>query len=65
MGIFGWLLGQEDEEQEPRHSPPSIAAKDVAGPDIDAGREKTQTEKDLRRVESLYDAESDSFKPEK
>jgi hypothetical protein len=42
--------------------PPSKAGK---GPSIDAGREQTQTEKDLRRVQSQYDAKHNRFDPNK
>ena len=56
MGILEYLLGPNvgatDEVQ------PSKAG---AGPDVDAGRRKTRTEKDLRCVQSQYDAEIDSF----
>jgi hypothetical protein len=40
-------------------------SKPGAGPDIDAGRRKTKTEKDLRRLEAQYDPRKDSFDPEK
>ena len=48
-----------DDQSEPRRSKPG------AGADIDAGRTKTQTEKDLRRVQGQYDPDSDSFDPTK
>ncbi len=40
-------------------------SKAGAGKDLDVGRRKTQTEKDLRRVESQYDAKNDRFDPKK
>lgn len=55
-----------DSTKEPRRSgeqpPPSKAG---AGPDIDSGRRKTQTEKDLRRVQSQYDPKHDRFDSKK
>ncbi len=66
MGIFDWLLGPDDEEEDlPRHNPPPIPSKGGTGPDIDASRTKTRTEQDLRRVQDQYDPDSDSFNPEK
>ena len=65
MGIFDWLLMGDDEQYWPRHNPPPIPPKGGAGPDIDEGREKTQTEKDLRRVQGQYEPDSDSFDPKK
>ena len=61
MGFFDWLVGNDNERDAPRHHPPPIPSKASVGPDIDAGRVKTQTEKDLRRVESQYDPDTDSF----
>ena len=40
-------------------------SKAGTGPDIDAGRRKMQTEKDLRRVQGQYDPDTDSFDPKK
>ena len=66
MGIFDWLLSHGDEEEDwTGEGPPLIPSKAAAGRDIDAGRAKTQTEKDLRRVQSQYDPDSDSFDPKK
>ena len=48
-----------DNQSQPRPS------KLGAGPEIDAGRAKTPTEKDLRRVQGQYDPDSDSFDPRK
>ena len=52
------------------HAPPRDKrqprpSKAGAGPDIDAGQTKTQTEKDLRRVQGQYDPDTDSFDPKK
>ena len=66
MGIFDWLLGHGDEEEDwTRDQPPPIPSKAGAGPELDEGRHKTQTEKALRRVEGQYDPETDRFAPEK
>ena len=66
MGVLAWLLGRDEEKHEwPSNPPPPIPTKSGAGPDIDAGRIKTQTEKDLRRVQRQYDADTDSFDPQK
>ena len=65
MAIFDWLFGGSDVEQDrPPHNPPPIPSKARVGPHIDAGRIKTKTEKDLRRVEGPYDPGTDSFKEE-
>ena len=65
MGLFDWLRGGADSERDaPRHHPPPIPSKAGVGPDNDAGRVKTQTEKDLRRVEGQYDPDTDSFEEE-
>ena len=40
-------------------------SKAGAGPDIDVGRRKTKTEKDLRRVEAQYDPRKGRFDPKK
>ena len=61
MGIFEYLLGPNDKGDDVQ-PPPS---KGGAGPDIDVGRRKTKTEKDLREVQSQYDLENDRFDPEK
>ena len=59
MGIFEYLLGPKDSEPDDVQPAPSRAG---AGPDVNRGRKKTKTEKDLRRVQSTHDPESDSFK---
>ena len=59
MGIFGYLLGSSDRDPDDVQPPPS---KGGAGPDLDEGRDKTQTEKDLRRVQGQHDPDTDSFK---
>ena len=65
MGLFDWLRGAADNERDaPRHHPPPIPSKAGVGPDNDTGRVKTQTEKDLRRVEGQYDPDTDSFEEE-
>jgi hypothetical protein len=56
VGIFEYLLGSSD--RDPNEGRPSPAG---VGPDIDSGRTKTQTEKDLRKVQSQYDPENDDF----
>lgn len=61
MGIFEYLLGPKDSEPDDVQPAPSRAG---AGPDVDRGRIKTKTEKDLRRVQGTYDPESGSFKGE-
>ena len=61
MGIFEYLLGPPDKDPDDALPSPS---KDGAGPDVDEGRYKTQTEKDLRRVQEQYDPDTDSFKKE-
>ena len=45
MGIFEYLLGPNDKDPDDVQPPPS---KGGSGPDIDVGRSKTETEKDLR-----------------
>ncbi len=62
MGIFEYLLGPDDDEQDGAQPPPSKAG---AGRDVDAGRRTTKTEKDLRKVRSQYDPENDRFDPKK
>ncbi len=66
MRLLDWLLGR-DEENDGSHAggdqpPPSWAG---AGPDIDEGKTMTQTERDIRRVQSQYDPETDSFNDNK
>ena len=61
MGIFEYLLGPPDKDPDDAQPSPS---KGGAGPDVDEGRNKTQTEKDLRRVQEQYDPDTDSFKKE-
>ena len=65
MGLFDWLRGGADNERDaPRHHPPPIPSKAGVGPDNDTGRVKTQTEKDLRRVEGQYNPDTDNFEEE-
>ena len=54
MGIFDWLLSHGDDEQEPQEEVRTqpTSSKTGAGPDINAVRRPTKTEKDLRRVEA-------------
>jgi hypothetical protein len=59
MGILDYQLGPKDRKPDDVQPHPSCAG---AGPDVDHGRTKTKTEKDLRRVQSAYDPESGSFK---
>ena len=61
MGIFEYLLGSSDRDDDDDQPPPS---KGGAGPDVDEGRHKTQTEKDLRRVQGQHDPDADSFRKE-
>ena len=51
--------GKRHEGEQPE---PSKAGK---GPSVDVGRRQTQTEKDLRRVQSQYDPKHDRFDPNK
>jgi hypothetical protein len=60
MGIFECLLGSDRDPDDAQ--PPPL--KGGAGPDVDEGRPKTQTEKDLRRVQSQHDPDTDSFREE-
>ena len=62
MGIFEYLLGAPDKDDD-RSDPP--APKSGRGPDVDAGRHQTKTEKDLRRVQSRHSPERDRFDPGK
>jgi hypothetical protein len=59
MGILEYLLGPK--EREPNDAQPRSSCAG-AGPDVDHGRTKTDTKKDLRRVQSMYDPESGGFK---
>ena len=47
MGIFEYLVGPSDRDPNEVQPQPS---KGGAGPDIDEGRSKTKTERDLRKV---------------
>jgi hypothetical protein len=58
MGIFDFLLRPKVRDPDDVQPP---ASKAGAGPDIDRGRAKTRTEKDLRRVQDQYDPDTDSF----
>jgi len=62
MGILEYLLGPKDKDPGGVQPPP---AKGGAGPDIDDGRSKTKTEKDLRKVQGQYDAPNGRFEPKK
>ena len=65
MAIFDWIFGGSDEAHDrARHNPPPIPSKAGVGPDIDTGRIKTKTEKDLRQVEGQYDSDSGRFEDE-
>jgi hypothetical protein len=60
VGILEYLLGPKDSDAgDVQAAPPSRAG---AGPDVDQGRIKTKTEKDLRRVQSKHNPKSDSFR---
>jgi hypothetical protein len=59
VGIFEYLLGPKDSQPDDVQPTPSSAG---ARPDVNQDRKKTRTEKDLRRVQSTHDPESDSFK---
>lgn len=48
----------------PRDKRQPRPSKAGAGPDNDAGRTKTETEKNLRRVQGQYDPDIVSFKEE-
>lgn len=61
MGIFEYLLGSSDRDRDDTQPPPS---KGGAGPDVDKGRHKTETEKNLRLVQGQHDPDTDSFKDE-
>ena len=59
MGILSYLFGSSD--RDPDDVQPTLAGR---GPDIDKGRIRTQTEKDLRKVQSQYDPEREEFRRE-
>jgi hypothetical protein len=59
VGILEYLLGPKASEPDNVQPDPSAAG---AGPGLDEGRIKTKAEKDLRRVQSTHDPETDSFK---
>ena len=59
MGIFEYLLGPKDSEPDDVQPAQPRAG---TGPDVDQGRIKTKTEKDLRRVQSKHDPKSYSFR---
>ena len=61
MGILEYLLGPPDRDPDDTQPP---APKGTADPTWDEGRNKTQTEKDLRRVQGQHDPGTDSFKEE-
>ena len=64
MGIFDWLWDADNEPPtEPDSEPQSRASKAGAGRDGGEGRFKTQTEKDLRRVQGQYNPSADRFDP--
>jgi hypothetical protein len=65
MGILNWFFGTDsDAVARQEQPPPPLPSKAGAGPDIDSGRLKTQTEKDLRRVQARYNPDKDRFDPE-
>ena len=59
MGILDYMFGSADPDPDDVEPAPSKAG---GGPDIDAGRKKTKTERDLRRVQESYDPDTNSFK---
>jgi hypothetical protein len=59
VGILEYLLGPKN--YDPDDARPARSQTGV-GPDVDEGRNKSETEKDLRRVQSTHDPASDSFK---
>ena len=59
MGILDYMFGAADRDPDDVQPAPSKAGK---GPDVDAGRKKTKTERDLRRVQQSYDPDTNSFK---
>jgi hypothetical protein len=59
VGIFEYLLGPKEADRDGDQPAPSTAG---AGPDVNQGRNKTKTEKDLRRVQGTHDPKTDSFK---
>jgi hypothetical protein len=59
VGILEYLLGPKEADRDGDQPAPSTAG---AGPDVNRGRIKTKTEKDLRRVQSNHDPKTDSFK---
>ncbi len=61
MGILDYLLGSADRDSDDEQPVPSKAG---GGPDVNAGRKKTKTERDLRRVQESYDPDTNSFKDE-
>ena len=64
VGTIGGKAMASTDRALPRDKRQPRPSKPGAGPDIDAGRTKTQTEKDLRRVQGQY-AKTDSFDPKK
>jgi hypothetical protein len=62
MGLLGFLFGPRKNDSDGQRPPPSKAG---AGPDIDSKRRKTQTERDLRKVQSQYDPKDGEFDPNK
>ena len=59
MGILDYMFGSADQDSDDLQPAPSKAG---AGPDVDAGRRMTKTERDLRRVQEGYDPDTNSFK---
>lgn len=57
--LRSWTFSKQPHDTQP---PPSWAG---AGPDIDEGRTMTETERDLRRIQSQYDSKSGRFKDDK
>jgi hypothetical protein len=61
MGILDYMFGSADRDPDDAQPAPSNVGR---GPDVDAGRKKTKTERDLRRVQESYDPDTSRFKDE-
>lgn len=60
MGIFSWLLRRGDKASR-NTSHDARPSKEGVGRNVDDGRHKTKTEKDLRRVQSQYEPKKNAF----